>query len=95
MNRAAAKESRAEPPPGYSIHPLKPPNRYTMANQRTYRIKGRGEQYLRVNKETNSGVSVTITTIESGFREEHSEFMPRNLFETCLRTDYLIPSSST
>lgn len=66
-----------------------------MVKNKTYRIKGSAEQYLRITKETSKGVSVTITTVESGFKEERSEFMPRPLFETCLRTDYLIPSSST
>ncbi len=56
-----------------------------------YRIKGAGEQYLKVTKETQKGFSVIITKMESGWKEEQKEFMPRSLFETCLRTDYLIP----
>ena len=65
-----------------------------MANKREYRIKGTGEQYLRVTKETKNGFSVVITRVESGWKEEKKEFMPRTLFETCLRTDYLIPKGA-
>ncbi len=56
-----------------------------------YRIKGAGEQYLKVVRETSEGVSVVITRIDSGWKEEMKDFMPRSLFETCLRTDYLTP----
>jgi hypothetical protein len=62
-----------------------------MKNKNEYRIKGAGEQYLKVTKETQKGFSVVITRVESGWREEKKEFLPRSLFETCLRTDYLTP----
>lgn len=65
-----------------------------MAKTREYRIKGAGEQYLKVTKETQKGYSVVITRVESGWKEEQKEFMPRNLFETCLRTDYLVPTGA-
>jgi hypothetical protein len=61
-------------------------------NKIEYRIKGAGEQYLKVTKETKNGFSVVITKVESGWKEEKKEFMPRSLFETCLRTDYLTPT---
>ncbi len=64
---------------------------HDMANIKEYRIKGAGEQYLKVTKETQKGYSVVITKVESGWKEEQKEFMPRTLFETCLRTDYLTP----
>lgn len=56
-----------------------------------FRVKGAGEQYLKVTKETGDGYSVVITRVISGWKEETKEFMPRSLFETCLRTEYLIP----
>jgi hypothetical protein len=63
-------------------------------NKNEYRIKGVGEQYLKVTKETKNGFSVVITKVESGWKEEKKEFMPRTLFETCLRTDYLTPTTA-
>lgn len=65
-----------------------------MNTLKEYRIKGAGEQYLKVTRETNAGFSVIITRVESGWREERREFMPRSLFETCLRTDYLTPTGA-
>jgi len=65
-----------------------------MKNKKEYRIKGAGEQYLKVTKETKNGFSVVITKMESGWKEEKKEFMPRTLFETCLRTDYLTPTTA-
>ena len=65
-----------------------------MTNVKEYRIKGAGEQYLKVTKETKNGFSVVITRVESGWKEETREFMPRSLFETCLRTDYLTPKGA-
>lgn len=59
--------------------------------KKEYRIKGTGEQYLKVTKETKAGFSVIITKVESGWKDEKKEFLPRSLFETCLRTDYLTP----
>jgi hypothetical protein len=56
-----------------------------------YRIKGSSEQYLKITAETKGGYSVVITKIESGYMEEKEEFMSSSLFESCLRTDYLIP----
>ncbi len=57
-----------------------------------YRIMGAREEYLKVTKETDGGYSVLITRTEAGYKEEQSEFLPRALFETCLRTRYLVPS---
>ena len=62
-----------------------------MIKQREYKIKGAGEQYLKVTRETGKGYAVVITRFESGWKEEKKEFIPRSLFETCLRTDYLVP----
>ncbi len=59
-----------------------------------YRIKGATEQYLKVTKETDGGYSVLITKTEAGYQEEQSEFLPRALFETCLRTRYLVPAEA-
>ncbi|RKX83073.1 MAG: hypothetical protein DRP70_15315 [Spirochaetes bacterium] len=64
-----------------------------MKIKKEYRIKGAGEQLLKVTRETQAGFSVVITKMESGWKEEKNEFMPRSLFETCLRTDYLVPIS--
>ncbi len=64
-----------------------------MKTKKEYRIKGAGEQFLKVTRETQAGFSVVITKVESGWKEEKNEFMPRSLFETCLRTDYLVLSS--
>lgn len=56
-----------------------------------YRIKGAGEQYMKITKKTAAGYNVVITKVENGYRQEKKEFLPKDLMETCLRTDYLTP----
>ncbi|MCG8451926.1 MAG: hypothetical protein MI717_01935 [Spirochaetales bacterium] len=62
-----------------------------MVKIQEYRIKGSREQYLKVIRESRAGFSVLITSEDCDDDEVKKEFMPRSLFETCLRTDYLTP----
>ena len=58
---------------------------------KAYKIKGSKDrmEILEVLRESRDGYQVKITRDRSGWLEEKKEFMPRELFETCLRTSYL------
>jgi hypothetical protein len=58
---------------------------------KAYRIKGSKDrtEILEILREKPEGYQVKITRDRSGWLEEKNEFMPRELFETCLRTSYL------
>lgn len=58
---------------------------------KAYKIKGTKDrtETLEVLREHSDGYQVKITRDRSGWLEEKKEFMPRELFETCLRTSYL------
>lgn len=58
-----------------------------------YRIKGSGDvsSYVEVLEEKSSGFDVMITREYENCLKQTSEFMSRDLFESCLRTGYLIP----
>lgn len=58
---------------------------------KAYRIKGSQDrkEVLEILRESAEGYQVRIVRDRSGWLEEKKEFMPRELFETCLRTSYL------
>ncbi len=59
---------------------------------KSYSIKGAGSKdVLEILRENKEGYQVKITRDRSGWLEEKNEFMPRELFDTCLRTEYLKP----
>ncbi|OQY31288.1 MAG: hypothetical protein B6241_14450 [Spirochaetaceae bacterium 4572_59] len=64
---------------------------------KAYRIKGTKDrsEILEVLRENTDGYQVKITRDRSGWLEEKKEFMPRELFESCLRTSYLTEMSHT
>ena len=74
-------------PPGVPVKEFK---------MKAYRIKGpKGRtEMLEILRENSEGFQVKITRDRSGWLEEKKEFMPRELFETCLRTSYLTEVSS-
>lgn len=47
------------------------------------------KQYLEVLKEEESGFQVMITRFREDWKQQKEDFMPRELFETCVRTHYL------
>jgi hypothetical protein len=56
-----------------------------------YAIKsdpGRSE-YLDVLNETDNGFMIRVTREKDGYEKTLDDFMPRELFETCLSTGYL------
>ena len=63
---------------------------------KAYSIKGNTEQreILEILRESKEGYQVKIIRDRSGWMEERKEFMPRELFETCLRTNFLKPLST-
>lgn len=60
---------------------------------KSYSIKGTAgrKDILEVLRESKEGYQVKITRDRSGWMEEKKEFMPRELFDTCIRTEYLKP----
>ncbi len=62
---------------------------------KSYSIKGTAgrKDVLEVLRESKEGYQVKIIRDRSGWMEEKKEFMPKELFETCLRTEYLTPIS--
>jgi len=63
---------------------------------KSYSIKGTAgrKEILEILKENKDGYQVKIIRDRSGWMEEKREFMPKELFETCLRTEYLKPIST-
>ncbi|MBF9018072.1 MULTISPECIES: hypothetical protein [unclassified Oceanispirochaeta] len=60
---------------------------------KSYSIKGTPgrKDILEVLRENKDGYQVKIIRDRSGWMEEKKEFMPRELFDTCIRTEYLKP----
>lgn len=60
---------------------------------KSYTIKGTPgrKEILEVLRENKDGYQVKIIRDRSGWMEEKKEFMPRELFDTCIRTEYLKP----
>ncbi|MDC7234450.1 MAG: hypothetical protein PQJ58_14550 [Spirochaetales bacterium] len=60
---------------------------------KSYSIKGvpGREEILEVLRENKDGYQVKIIRDRSGWKEEKKEFMPKELFDTCIRTQYLTP----
>jgi hypothetical protein len=40
-------------------------------------------------RETGDGFMTRVTRVKDGYEKNVEEFMPRTLFETCLKTGYL------
>ena len=57
-----------------------------------YRIKSSKEinNYLNILGERNDGYDVQIINEHDDFRREITDFLSKDLFETCLRTGYLV-----
>ncbi|MBI9105473.1 MAG: hypothetical protein JEZ04_01940 [Spirochaetales bacterium] len=57
-----------------------------------YRIKSSKEinNYLNILGERNDGFDVLIINENNEYRREIKDFLSKELFETCLRTGYLI-----
>ena len=57
-----------------------------------YRIKSSKEinNYLNILGERNDGYDVMIINEHDDYRREIRDFLSKELFETCLRTGYLI-----
>ncbi|MDC7225818.1 MAG: hypothetical protein PQJ61_03520 [Spirochaetales bacterium] len=57
-----------------------------------YRIKSSKEinNYLNILGERNDGFDVLIINEHDEYRREVKDFLSKELFETCLRTGYLI-----
>ncbi len=67
-----------------------------------YRIKGSGitQEYLTLLRERKNGFDVLITRIIEDYVEENREYLSKELFDTCLRTQYIeevaeIPDAQT
>jgi hypothetical protein len=62
---------------------------------KAYTIKGTPgrKEILEILRESKDGYQVKITRDRSGWMEERKEFMPKALFESCLRTEYLKETS--
>ena len=58
---------------------------------KAYTIKGTPDrkEILEILRESKEGYQVKITRDRSGWLEERKEFMPKELFDTCIRTEYL------
>ena len=60
---------------------------------KSYSIKGTAgrKEILEILRENKEGYQVKIIRDRSGWLEEKKEFMPKELFDTCIRTEYLKP----
>ncbi|WP_028972616.1 hypothetical protein [Spirochaeta cellobiosiphila] len=61
-----------------------------------YEVKGKNphKEYLKVLGETKNGLEVLMIRIKEDYTSEKREILPKELFETCLRTQYLVESSN-
>ncbi len=50
---------------------------------------------MNILAETEDQLYVYLVTFKEGYEVEKKEKMPRKLFDTCLRTGYLTPLSSS
>ena len=57
-----------------------------------YRIKGSADSYsmMEIIKEKSDGYDICITREYENYSEQSSTFMSRELFDSCLRTGYII-----
>lgn len=57
----------------------------------TYSLKGHGNSHdsIRIMKELEEGFVVKIIRDKDGFEDISTDFLSRDLFESCLRTGYL------
>lgn len=46
--------------------------------------------YISILNETEDGYMIRIYRDMDGYEEKIDEFMPKNLFESCLRTGYIV-----
>jgi len=62
-----------------------------------YKVKSNpgNETYMNILAETEDQLYVYLVTFKEGYEVEKKEKMPRKLFDTCLRTGYLTPLSSS
>lgn len=70
-----------------------PESRMEEFKMKSYSIKGTAgrKEILEILRESKDGFQVKIIRDRSGWMEEKKEFMPRELFDTCIRTEYLKP----
>ena len=56
-----------------------------------YKVKGNEtvETYLEILNEKQEGFNVLITCICEDYKKEMTEYMSKDLFDTCLRTGYI------
>lgn len=56
-----------------------------------YKVKGNEtvETYLEIVKEKTEGFDVLITCVCEDYKKEMTEYMSKDLFNTCLRTGYI------
>ena len=56
-----------------------------------YKVKAHHEkeEYLEIIKERSNGFDVKITLSDAYLEKTEQHFMPRNLFDMCVRTGYL------
>ncbi len=61
--------------------------------QRWYRVKGINDirTYIRVVGERDHGYQIMIASFYEDFCRESTEQISRHLFDTCVRTGYLLP----
>lgn len=57
-----------------------------------YRVKSSEgvQKFVEITREYPDGYDMIVTDIHEDYKKEHKEFINRHLFETCLRTGYLI-----
>lgn len=53
------------------------------------------KESVTILEELKEGYNVKITRYRDDWKTEREEFMPKQLLETCLRTNYLVESSQT
>jgi hypothetical protein len=51
------------------------------------------KESVTILKELKEGYNVKITRYRDDWKTEREEFMPKQLLESCLRTNYLVESS--
>lgn len=56
-----------------------------------YAVKGSGKTktYIKITRERIDGYEIRITSEGENFRTDTEDFLPKSLFESCVRTGYL------
>jgi len=56
-----------------------------------YTVKGGGKtkKYIEITREHIDGYEIRITSVGENYKLDTFDFMPKSLFETCIRTGYL------